>query len=151
MMEYIIRPLKKKDIQAVADLEAACFVKPWPLNQIAYEFKGNPCAKVFVAVAPSGEILGYLDFMITFNSATIDRICVSSDYREQGIASKLLDKMVEVCKAQKEAVEFITLEVRVSNEKAIKLYQKCGWQKVVVKPKYYDDGEDAIYMIRSIL
>lgn len=150
-MEYSIRPLKKKDVQKVAELEAQCFIKPWPLNQIAYEFNGNPCAKVFVCVDKQDNILGYLDFMITFNSATIDRICVTKEYRGQGIASALLDKMVEVCKKQKDIVEFITLEVRKSNENAISLYSKNGWQKVVIKPKYYDDGEDAIYMIRSLL
>ncbi len=150
-MEFEIRPIKKKDIEKVAELEAACFIKPWPLNQIAYEYKGNPCAKVFVATDSSDNILGYIDFMITFNSATIDRICVSEKYRGNGIGSKLLEKMVEVCKKQKEIVEFITLEVRVSNKNAISLYLKNGWQKVIIKPKYYDDGEDALYMIRSIL
>ncbi len=150
-MEFTIRRIKKNDIQKVADLEAACFLKPWPLNQIAYEYKGNPCAKVFVATDSENNILGYIDFMITFNSATIDRICVDEKYRGNGIASKLLEKMVEVCKKQKEVVEFITLEVRVSNKNAISLYSKNGWQKVVIKPKYYDDGEDALYMIRSIL
>ncbi len=150
-MEFTIRRIKKNDIQKVADLEAACFLKPWPLNQIAYEYKGNPCAKVFVAADSENNILGYIDFMITFNSATIDRICVDEKYRGNGIASKLLEKMVEVCKKQKEVVEFITLEVRVSNKNAISLYSKNGWQKVVIKPKYYDDGEDALYMIRSIL
>lgn len=150
-MEFEIRPLKKKDIEKVALLEAACFVKPWPLNQIAYEFKGNPCAKVFVAVDKEENILGYLDFMITFDSATIDRICVAKEYRNQGIAGKLLEKMVEVCKSQKDKVEFITLEVRLSNQKAISLYEKNGWQRVVIKPKYYDDGKDAIYMIRSLI
>lgn len=151
MMEIIISELKKKDIPDVAALEKECFISPWPLNQIAYEFKGNPCAKVFVAKDENGKLLGYLDFMITFNSATIDRICVSKDYRNQGVASKLLDKMVEVCKKQKDVIEFITLEVRTSNTQAINLYSKLGWQKIVIKPKYYDDGEDALYMMRNIL
>lgn len=146
-----IAPLKKKDIEAVAKLESECFVSPWPLRQIAYEYSGNPCAKVFVAKDKNENILGYLDFMITFNSATIDRICVSKEARRQGAAIKLLDKMVEVCKKQKDVVEFITLEVRVSNVAAISLYSKLGWQKIVIKPKYYDDGEDALYMMRNIL
>lgn len=150
-MEITIRPIKKNDIEKVAALEAACFVKPWPLNQIAYEFKGNPCAKVFVALDEDENIVGYIDFMITFNSATIDRICVDEKYRNNGVGSKLLEKMVEVCKKQKEVVEFITLEVRVSNKNAISLYSRNGWEKVVIKPKYYDDGEDALYMIRSIV
>ncbi len=150
-MDITIRPIKKNDIEKVAALEAACFIKPWPLNQIAYQFKGNPCAKVFVALDENENIVGYIDFMITFNSATIDRICVDEKYRHNGVGSKLLEKMVEVCKKQREVVEFITLEVRVSNKNAISLYSRNGWEKVVIKPKYYDDGEDALYMIRSIV
>ncbi|MDD5884657.1 MAG: ribosomal protein S18-alanine N-acetyltransferase [Erysipelotrichaceae bacterium] len=150
-METLIRALKKEDVPAVAMLESACFSTPWPEEQIEYERSGNPCAKVLVAVSKDGDLQGYLDFMITFDSATINRICVAESERHQGIATALLNRMVEIAKAQKEKVEFITLEVRASNETAHRLYQKLGWQDVTRKPHYYDDGEDAIYMVRSIL
>ena len=47
-------------------------------------------------------------------------------------------------------VLFSTLEVRTSNENAIKLYKKFGYEKITIKEKYYKDGEDAIYMVRGI-
>ena len=150
MSNIKIRKIKESDIQAIANLEAACFAhNPWPEEQIAYEMKENPCAYVYVATCEE-EIVGYLDFMITFDSATIDRICVASEYRRQGIAKALLDKMVEVCKKQKDRVDFITLEVRASNAEAIKLYEKNEWVRVTTKPHYYEDGEDALYLVRSL-
>ena len=60
--------------------------------------------------------MGFIDFMITFNSATISQVAVTKEYREQGIASKLLEKMYETLPSSGEdIVEFITLEVRESN------------------------------------
>jgi [ribosomal protein S18]-alanine N-acetyltransferase len=148
---YSIRKMKDEDILAVSSLELGCFSShPWPEKEILYELHGNPVA--FLYVATNGdEVVGYIDFMITFDSATINRIAVNENERKKGIGQALLDKMVEICHKQKEPVEFITLEVRPSNAAACQLYLKNGWKEVTVKKGYYDDGEDAIYMIRSIL
>lgn len=149
MSKLRIRKIKEEDVQAVANLEAACFLSPWPEKQIRYEMKENPCSFVYVALLDD-DVVGYLDFMITFDSATIDRICVDENHRRNGIAKALLDKMVEVCQKQKDRVDFITLEVRASNKNAIRLYQKNGWIEITKKPHYYENGEDAIYMVRSL-
>ena len=146
-----IRRMKESDVLAIANLEAACFEHPWPEKEIRYEITENPVAKIYVAVNKEGIIVGYIDFMITFDSATISRLSVISDYRRRGIAQALLDQMVKICKEQEEPVEFITLEVRNSNEPAKKLYKKNGWDEITVKKGYYDDGEAAIYMVRSII
>lgn len=142
--------MKKEEIPAVAQLESACFTKAWGEKELAYELGGNPCSRFYVALLDD-VVVGYIDFMITFDSASISRLCVTGTERQKGIAQALIDKMVEVCHGQKEPVEFITLEVRASNAPALALYEKNGWQKVNVKRHYYDDGEDAIYMVRSIL
>lgn len=144
-----VRKIKESDVQAVANLEAASFLSPWPEEQIRYEMKENPCSYVYVATLDD-EVVGYLDFMITFNSATIDRICVNEVQRRKGIAQALLDKMVEVCKKQEDRVDYITLEVRMSNSAAIALYEKNEWMRITTKPHYYSDGEDALYMVRSL-
>lgn len=149
MSSIRIRKIKESDIQAVANLEAASFLSPWPEEQIRYEMKENPCSYVYVATLDE-EVVGYLDFMITFNSATIDRICVNEVQRRKGIAQALLDKMIEVCKKQEERVDYVTLEVRLSNKAAIALYEKNEWMKITTKPHYYSDGEDALYMVRSL-
>jgi ribosomal protein S18 acetylase RimI-like enzyme len=89
-----------------------------PEKEIRYELKENPVAELYVAVKDE-EVLGYIDFMITFDSATISRIAVNDLARRQGIGQALIDKMVAVCKRQKDPVSFITLEVRPSNTAAL--------------------------------
>ncbi len=145
-----IRRMKEMDIEQVASLEASCFSDPWPLSQIEYELKENPCSVVLVAEG-NKKIVGYIDFMITFDSATINRVCVLPSFRRKGIGFALLNEMKEICNEQKDEVAWITLEVRSSNEAAIRCYEKNGYERVTIKRHYYADGEDAIYMVRSIL
>jgi len=147
---YRIRAMRDEDILAVTSIEMGAFSEPWPEKEIRYELHENPVAKLYVAIIDD-EVVGYLDFMITFDSATINRVAVDAEYRQKGIGQALLDKMIDVCHKQKDAVEFITLEVRPSNTAAQALYLKNGWKQVTVKKGYYSNGEDAIYMIRSIL
>lgn len=145
-----IHKIKDVEYQAVAMLEAACFTDAWPLDQVQYEAKKNPVAHLYTAVVDD-EVVGYIDFYITWDSASIARICVATENRRTGIAKALIEKMVDVCKAQKEQVANITLEVREHNEAAISLYKKNGFKEITKKKMYYADGEDAIYMVRCIL
>jgi len=146
---FRLRKMKEEDILSVVSLEMGAFAEPWPEKEIRYELKENPCAFLYVATV-EGEVVGYLDFMITFDSATINRLAVNADYRKKGIAQGLIDKMVEVCEKQKEPVSWITLEVRSTNTAAYNLYLKNNWKQVTIKKGYYPDGEDALYMVRSI-
>ncbi len=148
-MKMSLRKMKESDIIAVSSLEMGCLENPWPEKQIVYELKEDPVAHLYVAVVDN-EVVGYIDFMITFDSASVSRLAVNSEFRNKGIGTALLDKMVEVCLKQKDRVSWITLEVRASNLEAIKLYKKNGWEQVTIKKKYYDNEEDALYLVRSI-
>ncbi len=138
------------DLASIARLEAACFASPWSATALQHEFDDNPFAVILVALRKE-EIIGYLDFMVTFNSASINRLCVLPSERRKGIAQGLVDDMIAMAKTDERSIEFITLEVRASNEAAIRFYQKNNWEIVNVKKRYYTDGEDALYMVRSIL
>lgn len=142
--------MEERDIEAVTALEAACFNDPWPRSQIEYELKENPCSVILVA-EEDGRVVGYNDFMITFDSATINRVCVDPNARRNGIGFALLEEMKRICQSQEDQVCWITLEVRASNQAALKCYEKNGYERITVKRHYYSDGEDAIYMVRSIL
>lgn len=148
--KFRIRKMREEDILAVSSIEMGAFSEAWPEKEIAYELKENPVSKLYVAIEKD-EVVGYIDFMITFDSATISRLAVNEEYRKQGIGQALLSKMVEICHKQKEPVSWITLEVRPSNTAACNLYVKNGWSQVTIKKGYYPNGEDALYMVRSII
>lgn len=150
MSEAAIRKIEPSEAEAVFELEKACFHASWPLEEIKYELNENPCS-ILLGVYENETLVGYIDFMITFDSATINRICVEKEKRNKGYAMLLLQEMEKACKSQADPVEFITLEVRESNLSAINLYHKAGYSDVTIKKMYYSDGENAIYMMRSLL
>ena len=147
----IIRKVKKEDFDQVFEIEQSCFIDPYPKKQLEYEFNENPL-NVFLVALEESKIVGFIDFMITFNSATIVQIAVIKQYRKQGIATKLLKEMESTFpKNIDDIVENVTLEVRKSNVAAINLYKKNGYEEVVDKKHYYPDGEDAKYMVKRLL
>lgn len=147
-MKTIIRKATKEDLKAIKEIEDESFLNPFKENDLLYEIEENPVSEFDVLVVDD-EIVAYLDYWITFDSATIDKIAVKKNKRNQGFAGFLLKNAIENLKKQN--VEFFTLEVRKSNLPALNLYEKYGFQKVTIKEKYYEDGEDAIYMVKGLI
>lgn len=137
----------KGDASLLLDIDKDDDKEVLKLKDIEYEINENPVSKILV-IKENNQIVGYLDYWITFDSSTIFKIIIKKEYRNRGCASLLLDKMFEDLKENE--VLFSTLEVRVSNENAIKLYKKFNYDKISIKEHYYSDGEDAIYMVRGI-
>ena len=71
----------------------------------------NPFAHILVTTVDS-LVVGFVDFMITFDSATINQIAVKENVRAKGIGTRLIGEMIKVCKEQKDEVDFVTLEGR---------------------------------------
>ena len=142
-----IRDLMESDINKVMEIENLCFVAPWKKEDILRELKENKFAHLLVATI-NEEVVGYVDFWVTFDSATICQIAVHPNYQRQHIGSLLLEEVLKECYAKK--VLTITLEVRESNSKGINFYTKHGFNQFLIKPNYYTNGENAIYMMRGV-
>ena len=148
MIKY--RLATPKDFEEVQAIENECFKEPYSTTDLRYEFEENPVNKIIVA-EDDDKVIGFIDFLITFNSSTIMQVAVTKEYRGKGIATHLLSEMEKTFpKEIDDLVETITLEVRESNEAAKNLYLKNGYKIVVVKTNYYKDGENAIYMIKRL-
>ena len=148
-MKMNIRKAKISDLEAIKEIEDESFINPFTKEDLLYEISQNPVSNFFV-LEKDGLVVGFIDYWVTFDSATIDQIAVKKSERNQGFAKILLEKSINDLKELGE-VSFFTLEVRASNEPAISLYKSFGFQKVTIKEKYYDDGEDAIYMIKGLV
>lgn len=148
MIKY--RLATQEDFEQVLEIENECFKQPYSRKELEYEFNENPVNKIIVAES-EGKIIGFIDFLITFNSSTIMQVAVTNKFRGQGIATQLLSEMEHSFpKEIDDLVETITLEVRESNEAAKALYLKNGYELVVVKKNYYKDGENALYMLKRL-
>ena len=143
-----IRKATIEDVDEIFSMESL-FASPYKKEAIKYEMLENPTSNILVATSDDSKIVyGFIDFWITFDSATICQLAVKNEYQNKGIASMLLNESYMILRAND--VLFYTLEVRESNVKAINLYKKHGFVKVIVKEQYYSNGENAIYMMKGL-
>lgn len=143
-MQYTIVPMDRGHLPQIAALERQCFSAPWTEDMLAEELF-NPQASFIVAQGPEGEVLGYAGLHVVLDEGYIANVAVRPDHRQQGIASALLDVFLRFSRAN--GLAFLTLEVRASNDPAIRLYLKHGFAQVGRRRGYYTrPEEDAILM-----
>ena len=146
-MEYIISKMEEIHVRGISEIEKECFSSPWSESGIRSELD-NPNARFFVA-ENDGIVIGYAGMHTVCGECYIANIAVRQAYRKNGIASALLMKLEET--AKNENGEFITLEVRRSNENAIRLYSRMGYSNVGVRKNFYSKPtEDAVLMTKTI-
>lgn len=142
-MEYL--RMDQSHIEAIAELEKMCFHDPWSVNSIASELN-NPLSTWLVAVE-DGVVCGYVGSQSVLDGADMMNVAVHPDYRKQGIGGNLIDKLIGLLKSQN--VISLSLEVRVSNENAIGLYNKMGFEIVGKRPGYYRNPREDAYIMRK--
>ena len=146
----VVRKMITSDLNEIEKIENACFKHPYTRKDLEYELLENPITHLYTAIVDN-EIVGFIDFQITFNSSSIAQIAVKESFRRKGIANLLLGQMLKDLESQEDQVEFITLEVRKSNEVAQKFYKKHKFELITTKKAYYDDGEEALYYVRNLV
>lgn len=120
-------------VTALAAIEQACFADPWSENGLAQELD-NPCAAFFVA-EKHGEAVGYLGSHVVADEMTVANVAVAPTHRREGVATALLE--AARAHAVYRSLSRITLEVRVSNDAAISLYERAGFVKDGIRPRFY--------------
>ncbi len=143
MMDLIIEKMTSAHIEEIVRLENECFSSPWSENGLKSELNNN-FARFFVAFSDD-RIAGYIGSHNVLGEVYITNVAVFPEFRRNGVGKALVEFLVDRMKTEK--AEFVTLEVRKSNIKAISLYEKCGFQKVGERKKFYEKPiEDAILM-----
>lgn len=135
----IIRPMENADIEAVNTLEQRCFTDAWSEAMISNMFS-NSYDKVYV-LENEGEVIGYVNTRDIGGDVDLMCICIKPEEQGKGYASLLMEKIMN------EPYSTMMLEVRESNERAIALYEKFGFEKYARRKGYYSSpDEDAIIM-----
>lgn len=146
LAEVKIHSMTRDDIDSVEEIERECFSVPWTREGIENELS-NETARFFVAEY-MGEKAGYLGMHIVLDECYIANIAVKEKFRRKGIANKLLREGEKT--AKNENCAFISLEVRVSNEKAIALYKKRGYNEIGERKNFYSEPtENALIMTKN--
>lgn len=145
MADVSIRRMTLSDAEQVHGIEKATFPYPWSLQSFQEEMTTNPVARYLVA-EENGAILGFAGVHIILDEGHITNVAVVENRRGEGIGRLLFGGLMQY--AANLGVRYMTLEVRVSNQKAIRLYERYGFLKVHTRKQYYEDnGEDALLMV----
>ncbi len=142
---YLIREMTLEDIPTVLEIDRVSFSNPWPERSYRYELTENRAAQLFVAKMDDGGVIAYLGYWLIGDEAHISTFAVRPEFRMQGIGEDMLKSALAA--AAEKGARVATLEVRESNDLAIRLYEKLGFEVVGSRDSYYrDNNEDAILM-----
>lgn len=144
-MEITIRELREEDIEELVRIESEAFSLPWSANDFRGLLAHSYCC--YVTAEIDKRVVGCCGFTNSCNEGTIDNVVVDAVWRGRGVAQAMLCELIARGEAQ--GVEAFTLEVRVSNEAAIHIYEKLGFRSEGIRPRFYEKPvEDAVIMWR---
>lgn len=136
--------MTQEHIPDILNVEAECFSDPWSEAMFIEEISGK-FSHYYVAMV--GKIaVGYMGMWSLSGEGHITNVAVAKAHRKKGYAKALIEHFIDI--AKKEKLEFMTLEVRKSNDAAIALYKSFGFTQVGVRKKYYDNREDALLLTK---
>ena len=148
-----IREMKVDDLKRIVELEKDLFLSPWNEEDFIHELKENPMAGYFIFLKKKQTIYPQsrnypIGLWFLGDQCQITTIATDRHFQGQGYASQLMEYALE--KSEELHYQNVNLEVRISNVKAIALYQKFGFKNVAVRKRYYSNGEDAYLMIKEL-
>ncbi len=133
------------DAPNIAAIENECFVTPWSENAILDSMN----AKTHFYIAKVGDVTaGYMGVSIICGEGYVTNIAVLPKFRNQGIAKHILNTVIQNHKTE---LEFISLEVRVSNDAAISLYKKMGFEVVGTRKCFYAHPIEDAYIMTKVI
>ena len=140
-----MREAGESDIPRMCSLEKECFSHPWTEGDFRTSMAGGSCA--FFVCESDGDILGYIGSYFVLDECAITNVCVTESARRAGIGNALLFALEAECRARKAA--FVTLEVRVSNEAAISVYESRGYERCGVRVGFYQSPREDAFVYRK--
>jgi ribosomal-protein-alanine N-acetyltransferase len=142
-----LRRVEASDLDAVLEIERASYRTPWSRAMFAAEL-AKPGSLTLGAYLEGGELVGYAVVSRYVDAWHVMNVAVAPAFRRRGIARLLLERLFEL--TESDPRRGYTLEVRVSNAAAIRLYERLGFERRGTRRGYYtDNGEDALIMWRD--
>ena len=139
--------MEVKDLEEIKDVLLTEFDDFWNYNIFKSELE-NPNSKYIIARIDN-KIVGFAGIWKAVDDVHITNIVTKKHNRNCGIASKMIEKLLEIARHE-EGIKEITLEVNANNIPAKKLYEKFGFSIVGLRRKYYNNIDDAIIMTKEL-
>jgi ribosomal-protein-alanine N-acetyltransferase len=142
------RRLASRDLEAIEWIERRSYPTPWSRSMFASELAKPSSISLGAFDSETSELVGYLVISRYVDAWHVMNVAVAPERRRQGIAVALFERLFQITSS--DGRRGYTLEVRVSNEAAIRLYERLGFQSRGIRRGYYTDNrEDALIMWRD--
>jgi ribosomal-protein-alanine N-acetyltransferase len=147
---FFIRRMRESDLAEVRTIETLSFPNPWSDNTFRGEIQNESISFPMVVVEKPGErVIGYIIYWHIREDVQVNNIAVHPDFRGRGIAEALMRHVIDKVRAN--GATFMTLEVRVSNDAAVTLYRKLGFEVLGTRKNYYTNPDEDAYMMGLVL
>lgn len=143
----IVRSMNISDLDEIVNIEKDLYKSPWNEKQFKYELEENEFSYIFV-LENEGVIVGYYGFWVMFEDCDITKVSIRKEFQGMKLSNILMKDCFERVKAL--GCNKINLEVRTTNERAINLYKKYGFQDVIIRKNYYGKNEDALILSKVL-
>ncbi len=144
-----IKEMETQDLDEVLDMEKSSSLSPWSRNLFIDEMR-QPWAHCFIIKAEGslqGQVRGFICFRNIGEESELLNICVHPLHRQLGIGRKLMEFYIDFCKQME--IKTFYLEVNISNQSAMHLYQSFTYLSTGMRKKYYQDKMDALLMVKK--
>ena len=139
-----LQPMRRRHIPQVLEIERRVYPRPWTMTLFLSEIVQRS-TRFYIVARVRRRVVGYAGLMVFGDEAHVTNIAVDPDVQRRKVASRLLFALVT--EARRREASACTLEVRVANHKAQRLYQQFGFAPVGIRKNYYaETGEDALIM-----
>ena len=141
--QLYFRTMQEIDIPAVASIEKAVFSRPWTEDAFRQAMRQDT---LFVVVLKGNTIIGYCGMYCSFEEGEITNVAVTPKEQGHKAGRKMMEYLLE--QAQQKGITRIILEVRISNGRAIHLYESIGFRNCGVRKNFYEmPREDGMVMV----
>jgi ribosomal-protein-alanine N-acetyltransferase len=140
--------MREDDLDLVYDLERDLFSMPWSKTSFLFEVNDTRTSCP-IALLEDGRVVGYAVGWFVADELHVGNVAVARPKQGTGMGKILVEYLLKEAAAR--SVTYATLEVRVSNVRALRLYRKYGFRGIAIRKRYYaDNGEDAMVMMAEI-
>ena len=137
--------MNESHVSQIAELEKLCFSDAWSENSIRSELSNK--LSLWLVAVDGDRVAGYIGSQTVLGWADMMNLCVSPDYRRQGLGEQLTAELERQLRENR--VECLTLEVRVSNAPAVSLYEKTGFSRIGLRKNYYRNPKEDALILRK--
>jgi ribosomal-protein-alanine N-acetyltransferase len=143
-----VRRLAPQDVDAVVAIEAEAFSSPWS-RETFLGLIDRPGLELLVLDDREAGVIGYAVLWCILDQGELANMAVKPSFRGRGLGAFLLSRVLET--ARERGIETVYLEVRVTNERALRLYSRFGFSEVGVRRAYYEHPKEDARVMRAVL